>query len=123
MGPWLELPLRQGWLLSLRAWVQISSVSAFCPGAEMSLPGAGGGGIVGTLAGPPAVRWLPRAKMAASSAWRRVAAGLASAGSSLPLAPLHHANSNNSNNVSGHCPGLEGFPVYRALLEPHLSLP
>lgn len=89
----------------------------------MSLPGAGGGGIVGTLAGPPAVRWLPRAKMAASSAWRRVAAGLASAGSSLPLAPLHHANSNNSNNVSGHCPGLEGFPVYRALLEPHLSLP
>lgn len=87
MGPWLELPLRQGWLLSLRAWVQISSVSAFCPGAELSLPGAGGGGIVGTLAGPPAVRWLPRAKMAASSAWRRVAAGLARAGSSLPLDP------------------------------------
>lgn len=28
-----------------------SSVSAFCPGAGLSLPGAGGGGIVAMLAG------------------------------------------------------------------------
>lgn len=48
-------------------------------------PGAGGGGP----AGPPAVRWLPRAKMAASSArssaCRRVAAGLARRSPLLPL--------------------------------------
>lgn len=64
--------------------------------------------------------------MAASSARSSPEArgsGSVGTGSSLPLAPLRGANGDNSSNVSGQCPGLEGFPVCRALLEPHLSLP
>ena len=62
------------------------------------------------------------ASSARSTACRRVAAGLARRSPLLP-APLHGANGNNSSNVSGQRPGSEGFPVCRALLEPHLSLP
>lgn len=112
----------QSWPLCLGAWVQVSSVSTFCPGAELSVPGAGGGSVTAAAGQAASVRWLPRAKMAASSraapagTWQR-----SHRGSLAPHAPLHPANSNNSSNIQA----VSCWRISCLLRSPgaHLSLP